>query len=221
MNLKRTIGRQWLRLRFHLFQKHRFNRLVLEQVEKRPFLILPDVFNPTLFLTSDFMVQAFNAQLIPPESSVLDMGTGSGIGAVFAAQWAKRVVAVDVNPEAVRCARINMLLNKVDTKVDVRESDLFTAVSEQFDVILFNPPYFPGKPTSLLDRAFHADDVIERFAAELGDYLCENGRLLLLLSSDAPEDDILALFHDQGFEKTAVAQQKSKGEIITLFQLTR
>jgi len=221
MNLKRIIWRQWLKLRFHLFQKHRFNRLTLEYVEKRPFLILPEVFNPTLFLTSDFMVQAFNEQLIPPESSVLDMGTGSGIGAVFAAQWAKCVVAVDVNPEAVRCARINVLLNEVDSTVDVRESDLFSAVSEQFDVILFNPPYFPGKPTSMLDRAFHADDVIERFAAELSDHLVENGRLLLLLSSDAPEDDILALFHDQGFSNDIAAQQNLKCETITLFQLAQ
>ena len=56
--------------------------------------------------------------LIPPGSIVLDMGTGSGVGAVFAARNAARVVAVDVNPEAVRCARINVLLHHIEDRVD-------------------------------------------------------------------------------------------------------
>lgn len=219
MALKRTIWRQFLRLRFHLFQKHRFNQLVLERVDERPLLILPDVFNPTLFLTSNFMVQSFNQQLIPPGSFVLDMGTGSGIGAVFAAQWASQVIAVDVNPAAVRCARINALINDVDDKVEVRESDLFTAVPEQFDVIIFNPPYFPGKPTSLLDHAFHANDVIERFAAQLGDHLRENGRLLLLLSTDAPIEAILHQFTQVGMTANIAAQKKIPSETILLYQL--
>lgn len=219
MSFKRSFLQQLLRLRFHLFQKHRFDRLVLETAAKRPFLILPNVFNPTLFLTSEFMVQTFDAQLIPPGSTVLDMGTGSGIGAIFAAPWAERVIAADINPAAVRCATINVLLNEVEELVEVRHSDLFAAVAEKFDVILFNPPYFPGEPTSMLDRALHAGDVIERFAAELEEHLKPNGRLLLLLSEDAPIEDILVLFRERGFGETAVAQQTVNGEIITLFQL--
>ena len=78
---------------------------------------------------------------------MLDLGTGSGVGAVFAAQWAGQVVAVDVNPAAVRCARINVLLHGVEDRVDVLQGDLFEPVAgERFDVILFNPPYFPGQP---------------------------------------------------------------------------
>ena len=59
------------------------------------------------------------------------MGTGSGVGAVFAAQWARRVVAVDINPAAVRCARINALLNHVEDRVDVVEGDLFEPIGGQ------------------------------------------------------------------------------------------
>jgi release factor glutamine methyltransferase len=58
---------------------------------------------------------------------VLDMGTGSGLLAVVAAAKGGRVVAVDVNPYAVRCARNNAVLNNVRGNVAFLRSDLFAA----------------------------------------------------------------------------------------------
>jgi release factor glutamine methyltransferase len=221
MKIKRFLWRSAYWLRFQLFQRRRLDRVVLEWVVQRPFLILPQVFNPTLFLTSEFMVTTFNEHLISPGAKVLDMGTGSGVGAVFAAQWAREVIAVDVNETAVRCARINAQLNQVETIVQVRAGDLFAPVAnERFDVILFNPPYFVGKPQNLLDHAFRATTVIERFAANLKAHLCPNGRLLLLLSSVADEAAILALFTKQGFQNEVAAQKHLGSEVVTLYQLT-
>jgi release factor glutamine methyltransferase len=225
MNLKQRFWQQLYWLRFRLFQQHRHNRLTLERVAGRPFLILPEVFNPTLFLTSEFMVTSFNERLIPPGSRVLDMGTGSGVGAVFAAQWARQgaagqVIAVDINPAAVRCAQINVLLNDVEGCVVVRRGDLFTAVpGETFDVILFNPPYFPGEPHNMLDRAFRASDVIVRFAAQVGEHLTDQGTVLLLLSTNTHVADILQLFHNQAFTADVVAEQKLPGETVLLYRL--
>jgi release factor glutamine methyltransferase len=220
MGWRRLFWQKWLWLRFRLGQQRRYDRLVLEWVAGRPFLILPQVFNPTLFLTSEFMVQALDEKIIPPGSRVLDMGTGSGIGAVFVAQWADQVVAVDVNPAAVRCARINVLLNELDACVQVKQSDLFAALSgERFDVILFNPPYFAGQATTLLEQAFYGTGVIERFAAEVGEHLTRNGRILLLLSSLVDEAHILSQFAD--FQATTAAQKDVGSEILTLYQLVR
>ena len=183
--MRRQWWRLWLRARFLLLQRHRFGRLVLEEVGGTPLLVLPEVFNPRLFRTGEALAQALNGQFIPPGSTVLDMGTGSGIGAIFAARWAQRVVAVDVNPEAVRCTRINTLLNRVERMVKAREGDLFGAVpGELFDVVLFNPPYYRGAPESGLDHAFRSPDVIERFAAGLKFHLRSGGHALLVLSSD-------------------------------------
>ncbi|MBX3055084.1 MAG: methyltransferase [Anaerolineae bacterium] len=219
--LNRRFWQTWRRYRFRLFQRHRHNRLVLEWVAARPFLILPEVFNPTLFFTSDFMVRSLNEQLIPPGSRVLDLGTGSGVGAVFAAQLAARqVVAVDINPTAVRCARINVMLNELENCVEVRQGDLFTAVpGEKFDVILFNPPYFQGEPQDMLDRAFHATGVIERFAAESAGHLNPGGSVLLVSSSLTAVDAILHLFQAQGFTPQMVAQQNLRGETLWLHRL--
>jgi len=72
-----------------------------------PLLVTPSVFNPKLLRTGDFFASMLDSRLIGSDSEVLDMGTGSGVCAVFAAQHARRVVAVDINPAAVRCARIN------------------------------------------------------------------------------------------------------------------
>jgi len=221
--VKRTIrfwGRLWYRIRFLLFQRHRFDRLALEWVAGRPFLILPQVFNPALFWTSEFMAQALNERLIPPGSYLLDMGTGSGIGAVFAAQWTNKVTAVDVNPAAVRCARINALLNEVEDRVTVKEGDLFTAVpDETFDVILFNPPYFRGQPRNNLDRAFRADDVIERFVDQLHYHLAPRGYALVLLSSVGDEASFLALFRQHGYQIKTEARQELPAETLSLYKL--
>jgi len=55
-------------------------------------------------------------------ASVLDMGTGSGIQAVSAAARGVRVLACDVNPMAVRCSRINAIVNGVDARIESRSA---------------------------------------------------------------------------------------------------
>lgn len=231
---REALWRWLLRWRFRLFQAHRHDRLVLETVAGKPFLVLPQVLNPKLFRTGEFLVQALDAELIPPGSRVLDMGTGTGVGAVFAAQWAAgpptgsprpsgqragRVVAVDINPMAVRCARINVLLHEVEDRVDVREGDLFTAVAGQrFDVVLFNPPFLRGTPETPLEQALWADDVVERFAAELRHHLAAGGRALVVVSSDGDVDTMLSAFRGAGLVPSVVTQRDLINETLTLYR---
>ena len=107
---------------------------------------MPSVFDPRVFRSGEFMVEQLNSQLVPSGTAVLDMGTGSGVGAVMAGQWADRVVAVNINPDAVRCARMNVLLNQMENRVEIREGGLFGPLGdERFDVVLFNPPFLSGR----------------------------------------------------------------------------
>ncbi len=46
-------------------------------------------------------------------AQVLDVGTGCGILGIFAAEKAALVIAVDLNPYALRCAKENSALNNV------------------------------------------------------------------------------------------------------------
>ena len=78
---------------------------------------------------------------------MLDLGSGSGACGLAAARRGCSVVAVDINPSAVRCTRVNALLNCSNLEIDVRQGDLFAPVQhERFDVVLFNPPYYRGVP---------------------------------------------------------------------------
>lgn len=215
------VWRGWLWLRFHLFQKSKLNKPVLEWVAGKPFIVLPQVFNPNLFLTGEFMAMALPEAALSPESRFLDMGTGSGIGAVFAAAHSSHVTAIDINPAAVRAARLNALLNQVEDRVQVYEGDLFAPVAGQrFDVILFNPPYYRGQPKNMLDRALRSNDVVERFAAALPNHLSPTGHLLLLLSTTTDEESFLRLFRVQGCTITIASQRQLAGERITLYHIT-
>lgn len=218
-----ALERAWrvgLRWRFLLFQRHRYDRLGLERVAGRPMVVLPQVFNPRLFFTSEYLVGLFSRDLIPRGATVLDMGTGSGIGAICAAPWAARVVAVDLNPAAVRCARINALLNGVEGKVEVREGDLFAPVAgERFDLVLFNPPFYRGAPRDGLDRAWRSDDVVERFAAGLADHLAPGGSALVVLSSNSDLAAFLRAFAAAGLGSATIAERDLISETLLVYRL--
>ena len=72
----------------------------------------------------------------------VDIGCGSGIGALLIARAAQhaQVTAVDINPLALRYTAINAALAGV-SNVSVQSSDLLDELSGAFDLIVANPPY--------------------------------------------------------------------------------
>ena len=95
---------------------------------------------------------------------MLDLGTGSGVNGIVAAARSSDVVAVDVNPSAVECARKNAELNGVGSRCGVRESDLFENVTGRFDLIVFDPPFRWFRPRDLYERGT-ADENYETLTA--------------------------------------------------------
>jgi release factor glutamine methyltransferase len=216
----RAVGRSLRRWRYRLFQRRRYDRLVLERVAGHPILVLPAVFNPKLLHSGEFLARSLDDRLIPPGAAVLDLGTGTGIGAIAAAHWARRVVAVDINPAATRCARINALLNRCDDRVAVRDGDLFAAVGdERFDVVLFNPPFYRGVPRDALDLAWRSTDVVDRFAAQLAGRLTAVGSALVVLSTVGALPDFLDAFHRHGLVVTREATRDLINESLVLLRL--
>jgi len=63
--------------------------------------------------------------------------------------------------------------------------------AEQFDVILFNPPFYRGLPRDMADRAWRSLDVFDRFLRELPLHLCPGGFALIVLSTDGDNADAL------------------------------
>jgi release factor glutamine methyltransferase len=217
---QRWVSRAGLRWRFRLLQRGRLDRVVVEEVAGRSIVVLPTVFNPRIFRSGAFFAESLAPALIPPGSSVLDLGTGSGVVGVVAATWAGWVVATDVNPEAVRCARINALLHHLDGRIEVRAGNLFDPVAgERFDVVLFNPPYYRGAPTTESDRAWRSEDDVERFARELASHLTPNGRSLVVLSTDGESEAFLASFQRAGLAVSAITSRQYANETFTMYAL--
>jgi HemK-related putative methylase len=218
-----ALVRGWLKLRYQVFSR-RYGRLVLEAIDGVPLVILPQVFNPVLLRSGALMARAI-ARLPFDDAaslSVLDLGTGSGVGAVFAARRGASVVAVDINPEAVRCARINALLNHVEERVEVWLGNLFEPVQgRKFDLVLFNPPFYRGVPKDDLDRAWRGEDVFERFAAGLGSMLAADGYALLTLSTDGHCEELLAGLITAGFRNEVAEQTNLINEVVTVYTVRR
>ncbi len=217
----RALSLGWLMFK-RPFLLPRVRKPSLEYVDSVPIVVWPDVLNPVVFRSGDWFARSLG-RLIPVEPSagqtLLDMGTGSGVCAVFACRLGYSVTAVDINPEAVRCARMNALLNRVETKVQVFQGDLFEpVVGHKFDIVLFNPPFFRGQPKTLFDMAWRATDVFERFAEGLYAALTPCGRALILLSTDGDAQGMLTALENHRMTVTVAARRNFGSEVMTIYQ---
>ncbi len=207
--------------RYRLFQKKRLEDFALEQLDGLPVLVTPGVLNPRLMRTGAFFASQLHPELVAPDAEVLDMGTGSGVCALFAARQARRVVAVDINPVAVRCTRINVLMNRLEDKIEVLQGDLFAPVAgRRFDLILFNPPFLQGTPRNDADRAWRSTDVAERFAAGLRKHLHPGGCALVLLSTYGDACRFVNEFQQHDLAMQIVRERDYINEKLTILRLT-
>jgi release factor glutamine methyltransferase len=122
--------------------------------------------------------------------AVLEIGAGIGLAAVLAARAGCRVIATDVLPAAVECARGNAVLNGVADKLEVRLGDCFEPVRGQsFDLICTSPPQMPTPPgREREDPAAAADnggvdgwELLDRVIAGAPAHLETGGRLVFTM----------------------------------------
>ncbi len=152
---------------------------------------------------------------------VLEMGCGSGAVSLLLALGGKcaKIVALDLNPEAVSCAKANAKKNKIGgKKINFVVSDLFSSFppSSRFDFILFNPPYMPteGKETlsGHINHAFDGGkdglDTVARFLAQAKNHLAPGGKILLVISSLQPKEKLDKLLARNGFHAEVLAEKR-------------
>jgi release factor glutamine methyltransferase len=188
------------------------------------FQVFKDVYEPA---EDTFLIADSLAQIVRDDDTLLDIGTGCGMVAIIAAKKAKHVIATDVNPHAVNCARLNAKINGVASKVDVRLGDLFHPIgkTERFDVVVFNAPYLPSSPNeqrTWIGRAWAGGStgrqLIDRFIMEAPYYLKRKGKILLVQSSLANVDETLKRFLGAGLEAQVISEKKVSFETIVVIQ---
>ncbi|MBN2325036.1 MAG: methyltransferase [Spirochaetes bacterium] len=172
-------------------------------------MLAPEVFNPKLYFTTSLLLSSLR---VGPKERVLDMGTGSGVLAVAAALRAETVVAIDIDPAAVRCAALNADINNVTDRIRVLKGDLFSPLgrNDRFDVILFNPPYFEGRIKRPFDHALYDPDkrMLRRFFEEAGGHLASSGYIQMVYSSLAGLHRFVALAGGAGFDHRVDAEKR-------------
>jgi len=147
-----------------------------------------------VYLPSEDSYLLLDSMKIAKGSFVLDMGTGTGVLAMHAALLgASKVVAIDINPFASRCAMKNVLSQGLGNQISVLAGDLFSLLrkTSAFDVILFNPPYLRTDESEYksgwLEKSWaggrNGRVVIDKFIDELPYHLRSEGFAFMLQPS--------------------------------------
>jgi len=128
----------------------------------------------------------------PRVARALDVGTGNGAHALFAARHADQVVATDINPRALAFTAIGAALNGIHN-VETRQGSLFEPAGEEtFDLITCNAPYVisPESRWQYRDAGARGDSFSERVVREASAHLRPGGYAALVVSwlAESPDD---------------------------------
>ena len=177
-----------------------------------------DVYGP-----SDDSFLMLSAVSPSSNKSILEIGTGSGIIALHCAKAGCEVTAADVSQNSLNCARKNALQNNL--KINIIQSDLFSNITEKFDMIIFNPPYLSSKDAEVLavdDKrqligGEEGHEISIKFMEQVIDYLSENGRIYLLTSTET-SDKVIERAR-QLFLVDKIAEQRMFFEVLAVWEL--
>lgn len=153
--------------------------------------------------------------------SFLDMGTGSGILAMEASKYCKFVLACDKNKKAVK--ELVKLINK-NNLINIRAvySDLFSNIKQNFDIIMFNPPYLPSDPNYpdiSLDGGKQGYEIIEKFLYQAKKFLRPKGKIVLLFSSLSKKGKIDKILENSGYRYKKIDQEKIDFEDLYIYEI--
>ena len=172
-------------------------------------------------INMDFIINTHENVYIPAEDSyllaenleiksgqsVLEIGTGSGIVAMYASRLTEKVTATDINFDAITLAESNFKANNIDN-IELLFGNLFEPVkNRKFDVILFNTPYLPTEEGEVLednlnyafDGGLNGRKVIDLFLNEVKNHLNDGGIVQLIQSSLSDNDETLNKLDELGF----------------------
>ena len=190
-------------VRWYLRQERKF------QYKTLTLRISPGVFHPGLFGSSKFLLDYIDGLSLHGKS-ILDVGTGSGALAIFAAKKGGIVTALDLSGSAIENTNANAKSNGVD--IFIVQSDLFTKLSSaHFDYIFINPPYYPRPAVSEADLAWYCGEDFQYYKnlfRDLHRYLNLTSHVVMVLTKECPIQKISDIAEENGFRFNMLAEKK-------------
>ncbi|MFJ2988715.1 methyltransferase [Collimonas sp. NPDC087041] len=120
---------------------------------------------------------------LPSTKLAFDIGTGTGVlAALLAKRGVARIIATDMDPRALTCARENLARLDVDDKVTLVQADLFP--EGRAPLVICNPPWIPARPSSPIEHAVYDPEsrMLRGFLGGLAAHLEPGGEGWLILS---------------------------------------
>lgn len=192
---------------------------------KHDFIVTPDVLDPRP--ETETLIEA---ALADEFTDVLDLGTGSGaiLISLLADRPQAKGLGTDISAAALAVARRNA--ENIGVRAAFVQSDWFSQVQGQFDLIVSNPPYI-----ALAEMASLSPDVREweprlaltdegdglgayrRIAAGTGAHLRPEGRLLVEIGP-TQADDVAAIMTAAGFHAPRVLRDLDGRDRVIMLQ---
>jgi release factor glutamine methyltransferase len=187
------------------------------------FVAYPGVFLP--FNESQRLIENFT---INSGDTVLDVCTGTGIIAIWAAyQGAKKVIALDINPQAVRTTQSNINMHALESRIMVKLSDMFEEIKEgqYFDVITGNLPFRNKKAKNFIEASVWDTNlkVHKNFFARVKNHLKPGGRIYLLQANFGAVNEMLELAERSGLKIKLICENIAENNfcVFYAFELQR
>jgi release factor glutamine methyltransferase len=115
-----------------------------------------------MFFNSTRNLLTFLKKMELKDKSLLDLGTGSGILALYAASKGAIVTASDISQQAADNSVYNSKKNHLG--INIIQSDLFDHIKHlKYEIIAINPPYYPKNPEKESDYAWYCGDGFEYY----------------------------------------------------------
>jgi|TARA_Y100000310_G_C20460126_1_gene704940 release factor glutamine methyltransferase len=165
-------------------QKEKGNYKV--KIMGKEFVVHPNVFSPKYYKDTEFFAKELPVNI---GDELLEIGCGTGIVSIFAIwKGASRVTAIDINPAAIKNAKENVKIHKLENRIKIIKGDVFEPLKdEQFDAIFWNTPFGYTKTQELTDLEKAVFDPeyksTKKFIGGAKKHLRKNGRLIIGFSS--------------------------------------
>jgi methylase of polypeptide subunit release factors len=138
-------------------------------------------FGPDSYRFADLIAAELEREPLKLGAHIVDLGAGAGVGGIVAALASTdaRVTLTDLNPKALRLARINAAA--AGTQVETVEADTLDGVADPIDLAVINPPYIVDED----NRAYrdgggmHGGEAPFRMTEMAARRLAPGGRLIL------------------------------------------
>ncbi len=151
-----------------------------------------------------------------------DVGTGTGVlAAVLARRGLQRVIATDLDPRALVCARENLERLGLTPQVQVVQAHLFPP--GRAPLVICNPPWVPARPSAPLEHGIYdfESGMLRGFLAGLAAHLETGGEGWLILSDLAEHlglrtrAQLLAMFDAAGLKVSGRSERRPQHPRVT------